>query len=61
MMVAYSAREPADQASEEKEVRDQFTRIARARLASKYKFSPQRMAIAAKMYIRWLERKGTNI
>ena len=60
MMVTYSAREPADQAgaTSGQEVRDQFTRIARARLASRYKFKPQRMAIAAKMFREWNERKG---
>lgn len=37
--------------------RDQFVRLASALLKSRYKFKPQRVAIAAKMYIQWLERK----
>lgn len=37
--------------------RDQFVRLAEAMLMSRYKFKPQRKAIAAKMYIKWLERK----
>ena len=37
--------------------RDQFVRLAEAMLMSRYKFKPQRRAIAAKMYIKWLERK----
>lgn len=37
--------------------RDQFVRLASAMLKSRYKFKPQRVAIAAKMYIQWLERK----
>jgi len=41
----------------EMEDRDQFVRLASAILKSRYKFKPQRVAIAAKMYIRWLERK----
>jgi hypothetical protein len=35
----------------------QFLRIANARLRSTYKFGPQRRAVAAKMYSRWLEKK----
>ena len=34
-----------------------FMRIASARIKSQYGFAPQRQAIAAKMYINWLERK----
>lgn len=34
-----------------------FLRIANARLKSIYKFGPQRRAVIAKMYSRWLERK----
>ncbi len=40
------------------EVRDQFVRLAEALLQKRYKFKPQRRAVAAKMYIKWLERKG---
>jgi hypothetical protein len=41
----------------EMEDRDQFVRLASAMLKSRYQFKPQRLAIAAKMYIQWLERK----
>ena len=37
--------------------REQFMRIAMAILKGKYPFTPQRSAIAAKMYARFLERK----
>ena len=36
--------------------RDQFIRIAMAKLKPDYKFYPQRLAVAASMYRRWLER-----
>lgn len=36
---------------------EQFIRIAMARLKKAYPFIPQRSAIAAKMYTRFLERK----
>jgi|GEM_PF-3535756 len=36
---------------------DAFMRIAEARIRHKYSFGPQRRAIAAKMLMRWLERK----
>jgi hypothetical protein len=36
---------------------EQFMRIAMARLKEKYPFIPQRNAVAAKMYTRFLERK----
>lgn len=39
------------------EERDAFVRIAKARLRSAYPFKPQRIAIAAKMWRRWFERK----
>ena len=42
---------------EMEETREQFVRLAEAMLMSRYKFKPQRRAIAAKMYIKWLERK----
>lgn len=32
---------------------EQFIRIAMAQIRSKYKFLPQRRAVAAKMYTRW--------
>lgn len=38
-------------------MRDQFMRIAMAQLKGKIKFYPQRLAEAAKMYRRWLDRK----
>jgi hypothetical protein len=38
--------------------REQFMRIAMARLKSVYYFKPQRLAIAAKMYTRYIERKN---
>ena len=34
-----------------------FMRIACARIKTHYPFAPQRTAVAAKMYIKWLERK----
>jgi hypothetical protein len=37
---------------------EQFMRIAMARLKSLYKFRPQRLAIAAKMYTRYIEKKN---
>lgn len=40
-----------------KKERKAFMRIAMARLQSDYPFKPQRVAIAANMYRRWLERK----
>jgi hypothetical protein len=36
---------------------EQFMRIAMARLQSTYKFKPQRVAVAAKMYSKWKNRK----
>jgi len=41
-------------ASEQK--RDQFMRIANATLKRRYPFTPQRMAYAAKMYVKWLKK-----
>lgn len=38
-------------------MREQFMRIAMARLRSVYRFKPQRRAIAAKMWIRFIDRK----
>jgi hypothetical protein len=37
--------------------RAQFIRIAMARLNCVYYFRPQRLAVAARMYRRYLERK----
>lgn len=39
---------------------DQFMRIAIARLQKEYRFFPQRVAIAARMYSKWLDRKQTQ-
>lgn len=41
-------------------MREQFMRIAMARLRSTYSFKPQRRAIAAKMWIRFVNKKGIN-
>lgn len=38
---------------------EQFMRIANARLRSIYKFKPQRVAVAAKMYVEWKQRKAS--
>jgi hypothetical protein len=43
-----------------KKQRKNFMRIAMARLAKDYPFKPQRMALAANMYRRWLERNNTK-
>jgi|Laugresu1bdmlbsd_1035121.scaffolds.fasta_scaffold101333_2 hypothetical protein len=40
----------------DQETHDQFMRIAMARLGKKYCFEPQRLAMAAKMFIKYLER-----
>ena len=37
--------------------REQFIRIAMARLRCVYIFKPQRLAVAARMYRKYLERK----
>jgi hypothetical protein len=39
-------------------MRDQFIRIAMAQLRPAYPFRPQRNAVAAKMWVRFLERKA---
>lgn len=36
----------------------QFMRIAQAQIRSNYKFAPQRIAVAAKMYTKWKNRKA---
>ena len=38
-------------------MKDQFMRIAMARLKKDYAYYPQRLAIAANMYRRWLDRQ----
>jgi len=38
-------------------MKDDFIRIAMARLRKDYPFYPQRIAIAANMYRRWLDRQ----
>lgn len=39
---------------------EQFMRIAMAQLSSTYKFKPQRLAVAAKMYSKWKKRKDSR-
>jgi hypothetical protein len=36
--------------------KEQFMRIANARLMNIYKFKPQRTAWVAKMYVKWQEK-----
>lgn len=38
-------------------MKDQFMRIAMARLKSIYPFKPQRRAVAAKMWVRFTQKK----
>jgi hypothetical protein len=38
-------------------LQEQFIRIAMARLKPNYRFKPQRSAMAAHMYRRWLDRQ----
>jgi len=40
-------------------MKDQFMRIAMARLRGVYPFKPQRSAVAAKMWVRFVERNNT--
>ena len=40
--------------------RENFVRIAMAILKKDYAFKPQRLAIASKMYSRWVQRKSTK-
>jgi hypothetical protein len=40
------------------EERENFLRIAEARLRKVYFFPPQRRAVAAKMFVRWIEKKS---
>lgn len=41
-------------------MKDQFMRIAMARLRSVYPFKPQRQAVAAKMWVRFVERNDMD-
>ena len=41
-------------------MKDQFMRIAMARLKSIYPFRPQRRAVAAKMWVRFVDKKSDN-
>ena len=38
-------------------MKEQFMRIAMARLRRTYPFKPQRRAVAAKMWVKFLERQ----
>jgi hypothetical protein len=38
-------------------LQEQFIRIAMARLKPTYRFKPQRIAVAANMYRKWLDRQ----
>tara|TARA_R110001606_G_scaffold10599_2_gene45753 strand:- start:706 stop:921 length:216 start_codon:yes stop_codon:yes gene_type:complete len=40
--------------------KDQFIRIALAKLKKKYRFYPQRIAMAAKMYRSWIDRLNSK-
>lgn len=42
------------------EDREQFMRIANAKLKKDYPFMPQRIAVAASMYRRWYELKDNK-
>lgn len=42
------------------EMREDFIRIAMARLRSRYPFRPQRLAVAARMFREWQDRKTTT-
>lgn len=41
-------------------MKEQFMRIAMARLRSVYPFKPQRRAVAAKMWVRFVERNDMD-
>ena len=41
--------------------REQFMRIANARLKKIYKFEPQRKAWCGKMWVRYFERKNSDL
>tara|TARA_B100001094_G_C18097241_1_gene753650 strand:- start:996 stop:1238 length:243 start_codon:yes stop_codon:yes gene_type:complete len=40
------------------DTREQFIRIAMAILKNEYRFRPQRLAVASKMYRKWIEKKN---
>jgi hypothetical protein len=40
--------------------REKFVRIAMAIIKRNYAFRPQRLAIASKMYSKWVQRKQTR-
>jgi len=42
-------------------MREQFLRIANARLRRTYKYEPQRRAWCAKMWSKWCERKKHDL
>jgi len=42
---------------QEETTQEQFMRIAMARIKSIYKFKPQRCAMAAHMYRKWIDRQ----
>lgn len=41
-------------------MREDFIRIAMAQLRGKYKYKPQRLAMAAFMYRKWTERQANK-
>ncbi len=41
-------------------MREDFIRIAMAQLKVKYKYKPQRLAMAALMYRKWIERNESK-
>jgi hypothetical protein len=41
-------------------MREDFIRIAMAQLIVKYKYKPQRLAMAALMYRKWIERQANK-
>ena len=41
-------------------MREDFIRIAMAQLRGKYKYKPQRLARAAFMYRKWIERQANK-
>ena len=58
MAIYVTTTPPRELLIPEEEIREQFVRLAEALIKKRYKFKPQRRAVAAKMYIKWLERKG---
>ena len=43
------------------DTREQFIRIAMAIIKKGYPFTPQRLAVASKMYRRWIEKKNKMV